>query len=148
MKKKEPTFEELIQGLKNPERWLKPLMKFDRLYANSERRDRYHKTLSSDYIYFDDNGTQVTLLDLIPTPDLNPEELLIRKEDAKQIDKVLKTFDKTDIYILVGYFVCSKKLKTIASELNISPAAVSKRKMKSLNKLKDLLSAYYADQLD
>ena len=133
----------LLDGLEDKEYWEQILKELNRVLANAERRDRYHNTIHVDYASGETDPLSKKNYTFTSNENDSPEQILIRHEQSEFLYTLLENLDEEDRIIIIGLYSESKTLKQLGNELEISPVAVRKRKLKIIKKMQQNFSDFY-----
>ena len=106
-------------------------------YRNSKKQS---KNISLDEsIGFDKEGNEITMVDILKTPEIDYVDKINTKDDIKKLNKYIGILtDREKKIIIKRYGLCGEKeitQKNIAKELNISRSYVSRIEKRALTKL-------------
>lgn len=145
MKKKLRKIDENLENNELLKKISATLEKFRKAQESAERRDRYHRKFNSDF----NSGEFDALLHSNSYNASNdpstPEQILITQERLDFLYKTIDKVDDTNKKIILGLYFESKTLKQLGAELNMSPVAVRKRKLKTLEKMAQNFFDYYGN---
>ena len=98
------------------------------------RKDRSDKNYSFDFL----NDNNYNFFDVGLCSTNSPEEIVIRKEEMVELNRMLGMLKPMDKELIEGFYYEGKSLKELALEINSSVNAVSLRIFRAKNKLKAL----------